>query len=323
MKQELFEAQHRPEWEAFDAWLAARRKKESKLPFAAHELPARYRTLCQHLSLARDRDYALDLVTYLHALAQAGHDILYRQHGGFGSALRTYVAGGFARDIRAHWRWVLAAFVLLYGPMALVQVAIHYSPDSVYLILSPEQVAQFESMYGDHTRALGNTAREASTDFQMFGFYIYNNISIAFRCFAGGLTAGILTVYALVFNGLFMGAIEQRLIDAGLGHNFYSFIAGHAAFEMTAILFSGAAGLKLAAAIIAPGQRSRRRALAENAQQVLGIVCGFTIMLVIAALIAAFWSPLRLDLPIKLGFGITMAVLMLLYFIFAGRDHES
>lgn len=328
MKQEFFEQQHSPEWEAFERWLK-RKVLSSKLraqipePFPTEELPQRYRQLCQHLALARDRDYSLSLVEHLHTLVQNGHDILYRAQTNFSQQALRYVTGGFAADVRKHKWWVLVSALLLLGPYLLMMLAIHLHPDSAYLVATPAQLARFEQMYSGDAEALGRVAREASADFQMFGFYIYNNVSIAFRCFAGGLTAGLLSIFALVSNGLYCGTVHMHLIQAGLGNNFHSFVIGHSGFELGAIVLAGAAGLRLGYAIIAPGQRRRSTALRETARSLIGMVCGLAVMLFIAAMIEAFWSPLKLDLSIKITVGTLLAAILLLYFTLAGRGNGT
>ncbi|MDO6388338.1 MULTISPECIES: stage II sporulation protein M [Uliginosibacterium] len=328
MKQDTFELHHRQDWAAFETWLTyaalpLRQRNAQQPPFPAHELPQRYRHLCQQLALARDRDYSLSLVERLHALVQQGHDLLYGAQGNLGQRVWRYAAGGFARDVRRERWWVLAAALLLFGPQLTMMLAVHLKPDLAYLILDPQQLSQIEHMYSHEVKNLGQVAREASTDFQMFGFYIFNNVSIAFRCFAGGISAGLLTIFALVHNGLFFGVIEMRLIQAGLAENFHSFVIGHSGFEMGAIVLSGAAGLRLGFAVLAPGQRTRSAALAHTARSLIGMVCGLAVMLVIAALIEAFWSPLRLAFPIKLGVGSLLILTPLLYFLFAGRRDGS
>ncbi|KAF7600476.1 MAG: hypothetical protein CGU28_03370 [Candidatus Dactylopiibacterium carminicum] len=321
MKQAQFEALHETGWQAFADWLKKRRGAQP--PFPPEELPARYRNLCQQLALTRERDYSLALVERLHDLVQQGHDHLYSGDGDFWRRLRRYAGGGFAADVRAHRVWVLAAALLLFGPMLLMMLAVHLNPEFAYLVVSPEQVRGFVEMYRDGTTALGRTARDAGTDFSMFGFYIFNNVSIAFRCFAGGLLGGVLTVFSLVFNGLLFGVVEMRLVQAGLGENFYSFVVGHSGFELGGIVLAGAAGLRLGAALLAPGRRSRSDALRETGRSLIGMVCGLAVMLVIAALIEAFWSPLRLPFPVKLGVGGALSLLPMLYFVFAGRRHGT
>lgn len=331
MKQELFEQLHRQTWQEFDDWLEAKPRKKgwfrkkNQLPpkpvFPDAELPQRYRSLCQQLAIARDRDYSLNLLNYLHRLVQAGHDKLYSAPPGLGMRALRYAAGGFAADVRAHRWWILAAALFLFLPAIAMMIAIRIQPDLAYMVVSPEQVAQFETMYNHTGKEI--VAREASTDIAMFGFYIFNNVSIAFRCFAGGIVAGVLSAFALIFNGLLLGVVEARLSVAGLGHNFYSFVIGHSGFELGAITLSGAAGLRLGMSLIAPGQRSRRESLRETASSLIGMVCGLAVMLVIAALIEAFWSPLRLDYTLKLTVGTVLCLLPLAYFTFAGRDYGA
>lgn len=328
MKQEAFERAHAAEWDAFAAWLAwqhkPRRQRDAEWPpLPPQEIPQRYRHLCQHLAIARERAYGLALVGRLHALAQEGHDILYRSERSPLRQALQYAAGGFARDVRANRHWVLAAALLLFGPQLAAMLAVHLQPDLAYLFMTPTDVARFEQMYAEGAVSLGRVARDASTDLQMFGFYIFNNIGLAFRCFAGGLTAGLFSVVALVFNGLSLGVVEMRVIQAGHGLNFHSFVIGHSGFEMGAIVLAGAAGLRLGLSLVAPGALARGAALRRSARELAGMVCGLAVMLVVAALIEAFWSPLRLAPMIKFGVGGLLCALPLLYFLLAGRRNES
>ena len=100
--------------------------------------------------------------------------------------------------------------------------------------------------------------RTASTDWMMFGFYIRNNIGVAFQCFAGGLFAGVGSLFFLAYNGAFAGALAGYLTERGLSRTFYSFVATHSAFELTAIVLAGAAGLRIGHALLAPGRSTRR-----------------------------------------------------------------
>jgi hypothetical protein len=68
---------------------------------------------------------------------------------------------------------------------------------------------------------------------------------------------------------------------------------------------------------------TRSAALRHAGRSVIGIVCGLAVMLVAAALTEAFWSPLKLALPIKLSVGAVMFTLTLAYFTLAGRRHGS
>ena len=113
-------------------------------------------------------------------------------------------------------------------------------------------------------------------------------------------------------------------MHSGLATNFFSFTSGHSAFELTAICLSGAAGLKIGYALVAPGLLTRGAALRAAAADAVTLVAGVAGMLLIAAGIEAFWSP-RTFLPpeVKYALGGVMWLLLLLYFVFAGRERAA
>ncbi|WP_159566043.1 stage II sporulation protein M [Budvicia diplopodorum] len=332
MKQERFEALHQDEWNAFENWLGHRLKiiknYDGKPPVASiedHNMPDCYRNICQQLAIARDRGYSLMLTERLHNMVLQGHDILYSADSGISRRIFNYIAGGFAADLRENKRWVIFSALLIMVPWVIMLIAIRIWPDFIYIIMSPESVNELDSMYTG-TDVLGGTTsifRESDSNWMMFGFYIYNNISIAFKAFAGGLLAGIGSAFTLVFNGIFMGAAEARIVNIGAGRNFYSFVCGHTAFEIGGIIIAGATGLKLGWSLIMPGRLSRPDSLRLAGRSVLGLICGSGVMLFIAAMIEAFWSPHNFPLAVKLIVGAFFSILLLSYFIFTGRRHAA
>jgi uncharacterized membrane protein SpoIIM required for sporulation len=181
----------------------------------------------------------------------------------------------------------------------------------------------YEEMYGANVEAYGRQ-RGADSDFQMLGFYIMNNIGIAFRTFAGGLFAGIGALFVLVFNGLYGGAIAGHLASRGLGDNFYSFVITHGAFELTAIVLSGAAGLAMGHALLAPGRNTRATALREAATRVVPVLYGVFALLVVAAVVEAFWSSARwVPNGVKYGVGGVCWLLVIGWLAWQGRAEKS
>jgi uncharacterized membrane protein SpoIIM required for sporulation len=154
----------------------------------------------------------------------------------------------------------------------------------------------------------------------MFGFYIRNNIGIAFQCFAGGLFAGLGSVLFLAYNGAFSGAIAGYLTARGMAPTFYSFIATHSAFELTAIVLAGAAGLRIGHALLAPRRLTRRQALVQATRDSAVILYGVVAMLLVAAGIEAFWSSAHWLVPaIKYGGAALCWMAVLAYFALQGR----
>jgi uncharacterized membrane protein SpoIIM required for sporulation len=316
MKQTPFERAHAREWDEFESFL------ERSSAFDPAELPARYRRLCQSLALAADRQYSPALVDRLNRLALLGHHALYRTRRRQSQRVWEFVVFGFPALVRREWRLVAAAAALFFGPAAGLIVLLQAFPDFVHYLLSPEQIARFNEMYDPSARRIG--MREADTSLLMFGFYVWNNVRIGFQTFAGGLAAGVGSVWFLAANGVVIGAVAGYLTGIGYGATFWSFVAGHSPLELTAIVLSGAAGLRLGLAVMAPGNRSRRAALVLAARPAVRIMYGAALMFLAAALVEAFWSPLAsIAFAVKIGIGVAGWALVLLYFLFAGRARAA
>jgi uncharacterized membrane protein SpoIIM required for sporulation len=174
-------------------------------------------------------------------------------------------------------------------------------------------------MYSPSTKAIGRE-RESDTDLAMFGFYIRNNIGIGFQTFAGGIAFGIGSLFFLVYNGVSIGTVAGYLAQFGYGETFFSFVIGHGAFELTAIVIAGAAGLKLGSALLAPGRKQRLRALADAARIAVQLMYGAALMLLVAAFIEAYWSS-SADIPaaVKFTVGTVLWVGVVLYLVAGGR----
>jgi uncharacterized membrane protein SpoIIM required for sporulation len=326
VNQQTFESLYADRWDAFAQWLersSARRKETATAGMASFDMPARYRELCQHLALARDRQYSADLIERLGRLALGGHQVLYGARGRDLDRVGNFLRAGFPRAVRREWRFVWLAVALFLGPLAALTVAIPRYPDFAYVVLPADAIDSAQEMYGADSKALGRK-READTDVAMFGFYIFNNVRIGFQTFASGLLFGVGALFYLIFNGVFIGAFTGYIVDAGLASHFFSFTAGHSAFELLAICLSGAAGLKLGYALIAPGRLPRGAALRAAAADAIPLMIGVAGMLFIAAAIEAFWSPRTFIAPvIKYAVGIVLWLMLTAYFVLAGRGHGS
>ena len=314
MRQAAFEAEHGADWQAFEKFLDDARPP----PFPPVEMPARYRRLCQSLALATDRQYSPDLIDRLNRLALRGHHALYRNRRRETQQVREFLLGGFAALVRSEWRLVTAAAILFFGPLLGLIAVLQQFPEFVHYLLSPEQIAQFHQMYDPGNKRLG--MREADTNLMMFGFYIWNNIRIGFQTFAGGLLAGLGSVWFLASNAVILGAVGGYLTQVGYSQTFWSFVAGHSSLELIAIVLSGAAGLRLGLALIAPGNRSRKSALVAAAKPAVRLMYGAAMLFLAAAFVEAFWSPLTaVPVSIKYAAGAAGWAIVAAYFLFAGR----
>jgi uncharacterized membrane protein SpoIIM required for sporulation len=174
--------------------------------------------------------------------------------------------------VRRHARLFWVATCLLYLPALAMSAVVWAQPELIYSLMDPALVG-LEEMYEPGRPHIG-FKRASDTNVMMFGHYIQNNLSIGFQTFAGGLILGLGSIAALVFNGLYFGTVATHLTRVGYAEPFFQFVAGHSAFELTAIALSGMAGLLLGRALLTPGLCTRREALVTTARVAVRIVYG-------------------------------------------------
>lgn len=326
MKQEQFTRQYQPLWDTIEAWLdyqqtPKRERKRQQLEEPVLDFPAAYRQLCHHLALAQSRMYSPLLIERLNQLVIRGHNRLYTTRLHFAHRIAGFYLRELPQLVRREWLPLLLSGVLFFGSFFAIMIAIQFKPDLVYSVIDGAQVAGMEQMYDPERTSRFGREREADSDVLMFGFYIRNNTGIGFQVFAGGLLYGIGSLFFLLFNGLVIGAVAGHLTHLGYIETFWGFVSGHSAFELTAIVLSGAAGFKLAQALIMPGRKARLLALRDNGQVAIRIVYGAATLFIMAAFVEAFWSSQAwIPVMVKYAVGIALWVLLIAYFVLAGRN---
>lgn len=336
VKQQQFEQSHQPFWSRFEVLLdeleasagkrAPWRKKQQQHtePTDLHRFPADYRRLCAHYAMALERRYSSALIAHLHTMVMRGQACLYRRPERWLWTGVQFLMNGLPSVIRRHSRVLLVASLLFWLPAIVLGFVCYQLPDTIFMVSDSVSVAQYESMYDPASDHLGRRQeRAADSRFAMFGFYIWNNVSIGFRTFAAGLLFGLGTIFFLIYNGIQIGSVAGYLSWRGYIETFWGFVAGHSAFELSAICICGAAGLVLGQALWIPGTKSRLHALQEAAKDAVQLMIGGMLMLFMAAFIEAYWSPLRsVPAMTKYLVGLSFWVLLLMYLWYARSWHE-
>lgn len=319
MRQEVFERSRTERWTHIERLL---RGLESETCADAHEFPSLYRGLCQDLALARERGFSGSLVERLNGLALRGHEQLYGAEKSRIGPLLAALLSSVPRAVRAH-RAALAFSTAIFVALTAASAWHGYRDESfVYSVFDSSEVARFEAMYSGDPE-IAEELKKTEGRAQMFGFYIYHNISIDFSTFALGLLLGIGSMFVLGLNAIYIGTLAGHLFQKGSGDRLASFVIGHGAFELPALFVSAAAGFALGLAWIAPGQRSRLASLREaarSAQPLVGLACA---MGVIAAALEAFWSPLDLASSVKYAVGAALWALVLGGFLVLGQKRAD
>ncbi|HET6230968.1 MAG TPA: stage II sporulation protein M [Longimicrobiaceae bacterium] len=320
----LFRRQ-RPAWDEYAGLLAkARDRGLDALPESqVSRFAALYREVAADLARARTYGASPELLYMLERTVGAGHNLLYRPPRRSWRALKQWLTGGFPALVRMRWRALALASALFYVPGVITYTALRVRPDLQREVVSPVLIARAEEAAEKEKAGKGYVEL---SDLQMPSMAVgiaANNVQVTFATFAGGILLGLGTVASLVYNGVSLGGGLAVFANVGHAWQILAFVIGHGAIELTAICIAGAAGLLLASAIVLPGRRTRREMLVIRGREAISLIGGTMMMLLIAGSIEGFVSPSHLPLEVKIGFASLMALLLLIYLLFAGRDEET
>ena len=104
--------------------------------------------------------------------------------------------------------------------------------------------------------------------------------------------------------------------------NLYSFVSGHAPYELWAMIISGMAGMKIGLTLLMPGRRSRVAAFFEAGKTAIPLIIGAGSMTFLAACIEGFWSANNFNFTLKLWVGFAGWIALAVYFGFSGRGRQ-
>src|SRR6266496_364407 len=314
---ERFIQKKREAWEKFRA-TAMFMERSGIGGLAPGEIPAfaaQYREVAA--DLARARTYQVDprVITYLERVVTAGHNALYRARGKQRTPLPHYILRDFPAAVVQSWQYVLLAFLLFAIPAAVGYRMIRDRPALAEEIVSPVMVARAEEAAENQVEGRGYAQASKEDRPVAAALIMSNNINVSFGTFVGGLTGGLLTAWLLFVNGMMLGLVIGLFQNYHALNYLMTFVAGHGVLELTAIFISAGAGFRLAKALIAPGDRTRRDALVLEGRIAARMIGAVVTLLAIAGTIEGLLSASDAPAIWKYGVSASTTLLLALYFV--------
>lgn len=276
-----------------------------------------YRAACADLAMAEAYQLPQQTVQYLHQLVGRSHNQLYRSHT---FSLRHWAHEMFRvvprRLLRDRCLWL--AFVVFWGFFLMAMFLAYSSREFAANLVGEELLSQMEIMHGD---ALGNT--DGGLSGLSTGYYINHNTSIGLNCFAYGLLFGIGGLFVLIPNALVLGAVFGHMATTPHADNFFQFVTAHGPFELTAVVLSAAAGMRMGFALISTGGLTREAALHRASKEAMPIMGAAIVLFALAALIEGFLSPSAAPYWVKAAVAAASAGLMGFYFVALGLGADE
>lgn len=304
-------ARREPNWKQLDALLRQIEQKGLKSLKAdeIRQLASLYRSVSADLARARTQQVGESLVRDLQVLTSRSYNQIYqgsrRQEW---QAVVEFYRWGLPAAIQQNWVYIaIATAIFIIGVLVAWWLA-WQDPLFMSLVL-PEWL--IEKVRDRHELWMGSIVGIeplASSEIMI------NNLKVSFTAVAGGITAGLLTVFILAYNGLNIGTVATLVGQNKLAYPFWAFVFPHGSLELPAIFFAGGAGLLIGRAILFPGKYRRVDALKFYGYQAAQLVFGIVPMLIIAGTIEGFFSPNPIvPDPLKYIVGIALFALLIKY----------
>ena len=324
-EQQAIVARDAESWHAFASELAEaqRRGLRSMSEDEVSHFVARYREVATDLArlTTASQGREVESLFYLSRLVGAGHNLFYRRRPLTGRAIAAFFLSVVPRELRRSLGYVLAAAFCMFGPMAVTYHAVVTDPSTAERLLPAGMIDRANEGVARARR--GDHAYVPLSSFErpvLASSIIRNNVQVVFAAFAFGITAGILTVLMLLYNGVSIGAALGLYASRGIFSQIGEFVVPHSVFELSAICIAGGGGLLLASALLLPGALTRREALVVKGRRAVRLLAASVIMLIFAGTIEGLISP-RSDIPLGIKFGIAglSALALLSYASLGGR----
>ena len=270
------------------------------------ELGLLYRQAASDLAVLRADVSSLHFAGYLNQLLARAHNTIYAGHKTSHFAVLLFYRDTYPKVFRKNFNYCMFALILFLGGAVIGSILTLQDPDFRLRIIGPEMVQTIDrhEMWTHSVVAIKPLASSA---------IMTNNLSVAFTAFAAGITAGLGTMYMIIFNGLLIGVIGMACAQAGMSLQLWSFVAPHSVLELPAIFISAGAGLRIATGLLFPGTLPRRESLVVAGREAVQLVLGCVPMLFIAGVIEAFLSPTELSVRMKFLFAASMFTLLVAY----------
>jgi len=275
------------------------------------EIPALgslYRRAAADLSYARAQGANPSLVLYLNELVGNAHGVVYAEEAGGWGRIGNFLKLGLPDVLRRRAPFVLAAVALAVLGAWLSYAIVHHDPRLLGLFMPEglkDAVEPWKQGFADH----GDISAGEGINFS--SQLMTHNTGVGIVSFATGITL-IGPIFFMFYNGLDIGALIAVVQPTGHLTSMWAGLLPHGVCELSAIFICGGAGLVIGAAMIAPGEHSRKDALVVAGKDAVKMMVGTIPLFIIAGILEGNVSHATLPHWVKFGIaGLQFAALLL------------
>ncbi len=311
MREPLFLKQNRAKWQEYENLLFEENAEEEN-PDRLAEL---YIQLTDDLGYARTFYPRSKVIKYLNGLAARTHLLIYQNKKEKSGRLLSLFTQELPLCYYRNRRFLIYSFLVFLLSAAMGGLSAIKDTEIPNLILGDTYV----NMTIDNIKAGKPTGVYQDEDaFGMFFQIAFNNIAVAFRCYAAGILFGIGTLFMLFYNGFMVGAFLGLFYNNNEFSHAFPVVMIHGTLELSAIAIAGGAGFCLGSGFMFPGTFKRLHSFQLAAKDSVKIIIGLVPVFTLAAFFESYVTryenmPLILKLLIII---LSLAYIVWYYFIY-------
>jgi uncharacterized membrane protein SpoIIM required for sporulation len=318
-----FRAEREADWQLLEQLVSlAERRGLHRMEFAqGRDLAACYRRATTSLAIAREISLDRALLEYLEALTARAYLSVYAPQERLGGLVSRFFLTTAPQAVRRSWVFIAIGFLCM-GLGALTGYLLYLENPAWYFVFLPPDLAggRTPEATTDFLRSVIYDSNPDHSGLGAFAAYLFsNNTRIAIFVFGLGVFLCAPAIALTFYNGLSLGAMLALHVDRGLGWDMGGWLSIHGVTELSAICIACGGGVKLGAAILFPGARTRRDALQWAGRDAVKLALVAALMLVAAALLEGFLRQLVQDRTARYAIGWGIGALWLSWFALAGR----
>lgn len=306
MKETSFVKHNKGKWEKFEKLF----KQKNNDPDEISEL---FTEITEDLSYARTFYPRRSVRVYLNHLAQGVFTSLYKQKKqpvkGFFKFWKTTVPMALYHSRKN----LLLALVFFLTASIIGAVSQEYDESFAEIILGEGYISATEDRIANgNPMGIYGESEEAS----MFLRITINNIRVSFFAFVMGIFFGLFTYIILLHNGIMLGAFQWWFKAKGLLLTSFLAIWIHGAFEISAIVIAGGAGITLGNGLLFPKSHSRLQSLIFSGKRGMIILSSLVPIFIIAGTLESFVTRYYQSMPPALNWLIILGsfTIIILYY---------
>jgi uncharacterized membrane protein SpoIIM required for sporulation len=305
MQSSKYIAERKESWERLRLLVLKIKKKGYRrlTPAEAQDFPNLYRKICTDVETARTLKLAPDMIAYINSIVLQAHSLLYTSPRKTMRRIGAFFGRDYPLAFAKNLKFILIMAVVFFGVGAITFTAVYHHPEYADDIIPGYLKDTFKDA----------PLRTAADNIAMAGFYIMNNVTIAFGSFLLGVTFGVLTLYLIFYNALVIGAVLGVTAAAGYGDNLFSFIIAHSSLELIGMCIAAGAGLAIGVRLAVAGNEKRSLTFTRKAHEVVPLFIVAGCFITLAAFIEGFISASPVPLPVKIAIAAVSFLGILIY----------